>query len=206
MPLFLFDEPISANARLTLWKNEEGLQALMDIADRDAIGVAEVNSIFLEKRKREWLCTRIMLAHINPALKLSFMSNGKPVLSHEKHISISHCENIAGIVLSGSSIGMDIQSPDARLRRLFHKFCNEAEENNFPPDVHLTDHLTMIWSAKEAIFKYFGEHVLFAEDITILPFQIDEGKLRAIYKGIHGEKEFLLSHYRVEGFHIVIAN
>jgi 4'-phosphopantetheinyl transferase EntD len=65
--------------------------------------------------------------------------------------------------------------------------------------------MTIIWSAKEAIFKFWGENVAFAEHIEIAPFACDDTRITAHYKGVHGQRTLQLWHYHHQAHEIVIA-
>ncbi|MFM7726830.1 MAG: 4'-phosphopantetheinyl transferase superfamily protein, partial [Flavobacteriales bacterium] len=65
--------------------------------------------------------------------------------------------------------------------------------------------LTIVWSAKEAIFKYWGERVVFAADIEVLPFRCDDQSIIARYSGVHGIRDFNLWHTTLREMEIVVA-
>ena len=159
----------------------------------------------LEKRKKEWLSTRALLTHTANSISLDFLPNGKPILTDNRFISISHSDDIAGIVISTSGTGMDIQSPDVKLLRIAGKFLNAHENAYLREDDERLSQLTLIWSAKEAVFKYFGEHVDFAADIRIDAFSRQPSTLTAHYNGKHGDRMFELDVSYHEQYIIVLA-
>jgi phosphopantetheinyl transferase (holo-ACP synthase) len=114
----------------------------------------------------------------------------KPFLENEQyHFSISHGGNFAAAIVSSTHrVGVDIELVSPRIVSISHKFLHPNEKNFLNGWAHLPKmHLeltTVLWSAKEAIYKWFGlggldfkEHmqlvgeVTFAADETIvLPF------------------------------------
>jgi phosphopantetheinyl transferase len=86
----------------------------------------------------------------------------KPFLESEQyHFSISHGGNFAAaIVSSHSRVGVDIELVSSRIIAISHKFLHYNEKVFLNDWVHLTKmHLeltTVLWSAKEAIYKWYG--------------------------------------------------
>jgi phosphopantetheinyl transferase len=108
----------------------------------------------------------------------------KPFLESEQyHFSISHGGNFAAaIVSSRSRVGVDIELVSPRIIAISHKFLHYSEKLFLNDWVHLTKmHLeltTVLWSAKEAIYKWYGhgeldfrQHMQLSGPIT---FKADE--------------------------------
>lgn len=205
MPLHLDSTQLKHGQRLVLWKTTETTDELISIANLHEAELEELNNIQLEKRRREWLDTRILLKTFFPKEKLGYLENGKPVFKDGSHLSISHCEDFVGIIVSDKSIGMDIQNIDKKLLLIQKKFCNEKELSFIPKGEEGLELTTIVWSAKEAIFKVFGENVLFAGHITMRPFSAQDKTIIADYAGIYGKRVFELEHLMVDDFHFVIA-
>ncbi|MBL7734101.1 MAG: 4'-phosphopantetheinyl transferase superfamily protein [Chitinophagaceae bacterium] len=101
----------------------------------------------------------------------------KPYLPDEKyHFSISHCGNYAAAIASSSHrVGVDIELISPTVARVSEKFLNDAEKKIVEgwaslPKLHL-QLLTTLWSAKEAIYKWYGagkvnfrEHIRLQDD------------------------------------------
>jgi phosphopantetheinyl transferase len=119
---------------------------------------------------------------------LEYNEWGKPVLKDGRFLSISHDKNFVGIVIHDKEIGLDIQTVEDRIHRIAKKFCNEAELSQF----QTTEELTAIWCTKEAIFKFFGTEVPFAESITVTSINWDSEEIIANYLGVHGGQIFSL--------------
>lgn len=162
--------------------------------------------VHLEKRKREWLVTRLLLHRlIGSEAELLFRKNGQPFLSNGRAISISHSESLAGIVTGEKSVGIDIQAPDEKIYRIRKRFCQPGELEDAFNSFNELEYLTAIWCAKEAVFKCFGERVHFSEDIRILPFKMGDKTVIAEYNGIHGRSSFLLRNERYGKYLILCA-
>jgi phosphopantetheinyl transferase len=154
-------------------------------------------------RRCEWLGTRILLNRLNLG-RLDFLPNGKPVIA-SGGVSISHCKGSVAVATSDANIGLDIQLPTEQIFIIRSKFCSTTEWSWLKAHEETLRALTIVWSAKEAIFKYWGEHVEFAEDIELLPFRCDDSTIKAHYKGVHGKREFNLWHTTRDMMEVVIA-
>ncbi len=203
MPLVIFSRELKNNALLGVWQATEPIELLEKLAyltpsDRDKLSI-----IRLEKRRREWLSSRILLKIMAKGGELSFLPNGKPVLNNGKHISISHSDDLAGVVICDLPIGIDIQGEDSKLLRIERKFTNESERTFLPNGPSRLASLASIWSAKEAVFKCFGERVDFSEDMQLRPFQPGDTALLLDYQGEHGKGLFELEQCRFGEINIV---
>jgi phosphopantetheinyl transferase len=163
----------------------------------------QMPAIKASHRMREWLATRLLL-HKQGIGRHDVLANGKPVLA-QGALSISHCRNSVAVVISDVNIGLDIQDPTERILTIRSKFCSSSEWSWLESHAEVVRALTLVWSAKEAIFKYWGEQVDFAGHIEVMPFQCDDPVLDAKYSGIYGERNFKLWHATRGELEIVIA-
>lgn len=205
MPLIIYQRDIPGAATLAVWKATEPTAALEQRLVMNELEREHYHSIRLEKRKREWLTVRILLQLVARRRELAFLASGKPVLFPHGHISISHSGDLAGIVIAQEPVGLDIQGVDERIGRIRTKFCNDRELGQLSSGPFQLEQLTVIWSAKEAVFKYFGEQVDFADDIFIPPFHHRQLELKAEYRGRHGAVPFHLTNILYSGYHMLIA-
>lgn len=203
--MLILQKDISPHSTLVVWQAVESTAELERLVPADEIEQAAPELTRLEKRKREWLCTRILLNTIARDAKLSFLPNGKPVLSGNWHISISHSNDLASMIVSTNPVGLDVQGVDEKLLRIEKRFTNASETRFLPDDHRRIDFLTVIWSAKEAVFKYYGELVNFSADISVLPFEPTQEIIHADYVGHHGSRRFDLYHFRLSDHHFVIT-
>jgi len=153
-----YQHNINANTHLGIWRIEEP------------------ESFFLEKvpvkkdvshpyKRLQHLAGRFLLPVLFedfPLAEILIADTKKPFLPDEHyHFSISHCGNYAAAVASSQNrVGIDIEFVTPRIKLISKKFMNEAEKNFMSdweplPQVHL-QLMTLLWSSKEAIFKWFG--------------------------------------------------
>jgi 4'-phosphopantetheinyl transferase EntD len=199
MPLF-YQHNINQNTKLGIWHIEES------------------ESFFLEKvplkrdvshpfKRLQHLAGRYLLPCLFPDFPLAeirIAETRQPFLASERyHFSISHCgEYAAAIVSNTHRVGVDIELITPRIEVVAQKFLTAEEAGFFNEDYTLfleqwglegrvhQEFLTLIWSAKEAIFKWYGrgeldfkEHMTLAGNISMegewfkLPFIFQKGKV-----------------------------
>ena len=131
-------------------------------------------SITHPHKRLQHLAGRYLLRELFPEFPLSLIiiaDTRKPFLEDDAfHFSISHCGNYAAAIVSTQNrVGVDIEIPHAKIEKIQHKFLSEKEKillnktggNNIKM-------LTMAWSIKEAMFKWYGTgQVDFIEDMNI---------------------------------------
>jgi phosphopantetheinyl transferase len=106
----------------------------------------------------------------------------KPFLENEQyHFSISHGGNFAAAIVSSMHrVGVDIELVSPRIVAISHKFLHPVEKAFLNDWVHLPKmHLelnTVMWSAKEAIYKWYGlggldfrQHMQLSGEVTFDP-------------------------------------
>ena len=181
MPLW----PLPSNKNLLFWHLTESEDAWMALAEKS--GNPFPNQI-PNRRDIERFATLLLLKEAKLEDHLQYNEFGKPVLRDGRSISISHDKNFVGIIIHEEEIGLDIQTVEERIHRIANKFCNEDELKQFQS----TEERTAIWCTKEAIFKYFGTDVPFAESITVTAIDWNSEEILANYTGVHGSRIFTL--------------
>lgn len=181
MPLSI----LPSTENLFLWHLSEPVEVWMEMAEK--LGHLFPNQL-PNRRDIERFATLLLLKEAKLEDQLQYNEFGKPVLQDGRFISISHDKNIVGIITHKEEIGLDIQTVEERIHRIANKFCNEDELNQFQS----TEERTAIWCTKEAIFKYFGTDVPFAESITVTSIDWASEKIFANYSGAHGARIFTL--------------
>jgi phosphopantetheinyl transferase (holo-ACP synthase) len=106
-------------------------------------------------------------------------------------------------------VGIDIEVPTPKVERIKHKFLHLEELALFddgafdqpgetmPPLQTAQDKLTLLWSAKEAVFKWWSYgNVDFSEMIRLQPFSLGKEGLMPVQFFAPGERFDLQLHYR----------
>ncbi len=136
-------------------------------------------------KRLQHLAGRYLLPALYPDFPLQAIlvaDTRKPFLKNEQyHFSISHCGNYAAAIVSATKrVGVDIEEITSRIERVQHKFVTPREwdltlenrdifappylkkvsprlrANNPGLGIVNAELLTLLWSAKEAIFKWYG--------------------------------------------------
>ena len=161
MPIF-FQQDIDADTRLGIWKIEED----------EAFFLSEVmpqRNVSHPHKKLQHLAGRYLLKHLFPRFPLALIriaDTRKPFLEDEAyHFSISHCGDYAAAIVSQKRrVGVDIEIVTDKVARIKHKFLSEEEmsvgNTRWTTGKELASifhpQLTLLWSCKEAVFKWYG--------------------------------------------------
>ncbi len=131
---------------------------------------------------------------------------GKPRLKNgNPQIGISHSNGIGCFAWSDRDFGIDIQTPHPSIFKVRNKYCHPKELEFLRNEVADSRHL-MLWSAKEAIYKFYGHGIDFSHDLIAQPFQESDDKI-SIVCHIDKDKCITFSVYclQQENFILTIA-
>ena len=174
MPIF-YQHNINEYTRLAVWH----------ITEPENFFLAHVplqRDITHPHKRLQHLAGRYLLRFLFPDFPFELIqiaSTKKPYLPGDAfHFSISHCgDYAAAIVSSKQRVGIDIEIPTPKVARIRHKFLHGVEWQGIEEsssysgeetDSVMTRKLTLLWSAKEAVFKWYGNgEVDFSEHIRL---------------------------------------
>ena len=132
------------------------------VARKDVV-LPEGFSVFLpdtccERRKYELLTIQyIIISVTTQSGPVKYNPDGKPLLPGlKKHISISHSAEYAAVMISEYPCGVDVEKISGRTEAVAHKYLNDSERNLISDENRDFLH-TLLWSAKEALFKITGQ-------------------------------------------------
>ncbi len=161
MPVF-YQHNINETTRLGIWHIEETESFFLN-------HVPLQRAISHPHKRLQHLAGRYLLQHLFPGFPyelISIADTRKPFLSNEAyHFSISHCGDYAAALVSTTQrVGIDIELVKPSITAVRHKFLSEEELALLQVLAHeqhgrsLSDELlyTICWSAKESIYKWFG--------------------------------------------------
>lgn len=191
MPVF-FQHQINETTRLGIWKIEENEAFFRG-------NVPLHREVTHPHKRMQHLAGRFLLQYLFPAFPyelIEIADTRKPYLKDEQlHFSISHCGDYAAAIVSRfQRVGIDIEMPVEKLRRIRYKFLKEEEVARFPTlqGESELEMLTRLWSAKEAVFKWYGLGKLdFREDMPLF-----RGK----------DMDSLICHFQPTGQQLEIAS
>jgi len=106
-------------------------------------------------------------------LQLFYTDNGKPHLEDGKHISITHSYEFTAIIISDVPIGIDIEKQRDKIKRIAPKFIG-YEEDFISSLENSIKELTVVWGAKESMYKLYGKKGLgFKAHCLVEPFTMN---------------------------------
>jgi 4'-phosphopantetheinyl transferase EntD len=153
-----YQHNINETTKLAIWKIEEPEIFFLD-------HVPLQNNITHPHKRLQHLAGRYLLKYLFPDFpnaEILIADTRKPYLPNEQyHFSISHCANYAAAVVSTDHrSGIDIELPSEKVARIMHKFMHENDllymSNSYLYDRSPLQLLTVMWSAKESLFKWFS--------------------------------------------------
>ncbi|HPH83808.1 MAG TPA: 4'-phosphopantetheinyl transferase superfamily protein [Ferruginibacter sp.] len=160
MPL-VYQQNINEDTRLGVWH----------IAEAEDFFLAKVplqKTITHPHKRLQHLAGRMLLTELFSDFPLSLIEiadTRKPFLPNEAfHFSISHCGDYAAAMVSKvNRVGVDIEIISEKVGRIKDKFLSEKEQlmltRAFEDQHEISPEsaLTLAWSFKEAMFKWFGD-------------------------------------------------
>lgn len=144
---------------ISIWKITENLDFFMNRLKEDGFQIADGLKIRHPDKRLQWFAARYLLDSTHPAAAIK-MKGKKPMITNGPEISFSHSGNYAALLLSHHNSGLDIQVYDEKVLRVEKKFVNEGDKHA----VHASDDLkklSLIWSIKEAVFKFYTTQMPF---------------------------------------------
>jgi 4'-phosphopantetheinyl transferase len=153
-----------------VWKISETVNELLSKISLKDHEAELYNSFVAEVRKKQWLAYRILIRELlKPEdFPVVYDESGKPYLAgSEYHISVSHTEDLAGVIISKNGrVGIDLEMIRLRVAKVRHKFMNDDELASLQSGREL-EQMTLVWCAKEALYKFCGKRQLVWENFTI---------------------------------------
>lgn len=205
MPLF---KTIKHNATTSIfiWKIDESLQELSKKIELSVHSTKRLLSMKSELHKRGFMSVRHLLKNAGYIdTDLYYNDNGKPHLKDEKHISITHSYHFSAIIISDVEVGIDIEKNREKIKTIQNKFVN-FERGFLHPSDDLIEQLTVVWGAKESLYKIYPFGGLtFKNDIDIDSFKMENKKTSGTIKVKNWHKNYAVFFEQIDGFTLVYA-
>ena len=202
MPI-LFQHQINETTRLGIWKIEETEEFFK-------ANVPQHRNVTHPHKRLQHLAGRFLLQYLFPTFPyelIQIADTRKPFLPDEQyHFSISHCgDYVAAIVSKNSRVGIDIETPTEKISRVMYKFLSAKEHELFSliqPDKGRIPFATLLWSAKESVFKWYGNGAVdFRKEIQLKKQHEGNETIESYFSKDNTE---LTIHYR-QFDHLVLA-
>lgn len=199
---------VNANTKALIWKIEESLEALSQGIELTPHCQKRFDSMKSEIHRKGFMSIRHLLAEVGYMDKdLYYDDFGKPHLHNGKRISITHSHEFTGIIVSDKTeVGIDIEKQRDKILRIAHKFTPLKEYHTLANEEALIRKLTIVWCAKESIYKLYGKHgLLFLEHINVADFDFDAEKTTAKVNCDGKVSEYQILFWEFEGFTGAVA-
>jgi phosphopantetheinyl transferase len=186
MPLY---KTITVNptTKVLIWKIIESYDVLSNGISLTPHCQERVDGMKSDLHQRGFMSVRHLLAEMGYTdFDLYYDELGKPHLKDEKKISITHSYTFSAIIVSDQEVGIDIEMQRSKILKIAQKFTPLEEYRTLANEDALIRKLTMVWGAKESLYKSFAEAgVSFLQNIYVEDFDMDSMKTTAnvSYKG-----------------------
>ncbi|MFC5681763.1 4'-phosphopantetheinyl transferase family protein [Flavobacterium sp. MAHUQ-51] len=207
MPLFKKIE-FNATTQIYIWKITESFEQLSQEVELNPVCQERIATMKSELHQRGFLSVRKLLNKAGYTdFDLYYDEFGKPHLQDGKHISITHSHEFSSIIVSDEVVGIDIELQREKIIRIADKFCDaELQYLNKEAISEYIKKLTVIWGAKEAIFKIQNEKgISFKDHIAVNPFDLNQTETVANLHFGGMDKAFKIYFEEIENFTLVYA-
>lgn len=175
----LFDIHTPNLSHILLWKIEEDANFYLQYLKLTPYDIAEIDKFLIEKRKLQWYASRYTLKQMldtDEIVHLLKNEQGKPfILDSHLQLSLSHTNTITAAMTNPSlKVGIDVEQIKEKVKRVANKFTTDIETAKMTVENEIA-YLITIWSAKESLYKLYGNKRLdFRDHILLKSFELGE--------------------------------
>jgi 4'-phosphopantetheinyl transferase len=165
---------VNKTTKVLIWKIEESLSKLQEGIILSKNSATRLNSMKSELHQKGFVSIRHLLKEVGYTdADLIYDEFGKPHLKNGKFISITHSYTFTAIIVSDDlHVGIDIEKQREKILKIAHKFTPFEEYKTIANADALISKLTIVWGAKESLYKIFGKKkLLFLHHIYIEDFR-----------------------------------
>lgn len=173
MPL-VYQQNINATSKIAVWHITESEDFFLST-------VPVQREIKHWHKRLQHLAGRLLLKELYPEFPVEMIQvadTRKPFLENEPfHFSISHCGDYAAALVSRTHrVGVDVELLNEKIEQIKYKFTGDEEMkifaqqlmDNIKYSILNIQFLTLCWSIKESVFKWWGRgEVDFKKDIVL---------------------------------------
>lgn len=193
---------VNSHTKVLIWKIEESFEYLSkDVVLTDHCR-RRVDGMKSDLHRRGFMSVRHLLKEVGYTdFDLYYDDKGKPHLKDGMQISITHSFIFSAIIVSKTPVGIDIEMQRSKILKIAQKFTPIEEYLTLANDDARVRKLTMVWGAKESVYKSFAQKgVSFLQHIYVEDFRLDDLVSRAnvTYEG--KEETYGIWFEEFEGF------
>ncbi|MDC1465119.1 4'-phosphopantetheinyl transferase superfamily protein [Polaribacter sp.] len=194
--------------KVLIWKIEESISKLQEGIVLSENSTTRLNSMKSQLHQRGFLSIRHLLKEVGYTdTDLIYDEFGKPHLKNGKFISITHSFTFTAIIVSEKfHVGIDIEKQREKILKIAHKFTPFEEYKTIANVAALISKLTIVWGAKESLYKIYGKKkLLFLHHIYIEDFKFADEKTTGEIRYNGENTAYNISFLEFEGFTCVFA-
>jgi len=196
---------LTEHTTVIVWKIEESLDELYQGISLTQNSVNRISNMRSEIHQKGYLSIRHLLKNIGyEDYDLFYTEDGKPHLKDGKHISITHSFIFSAVIVSDYEAGIDIEMNRSKIIKIASKFI--ADECDFIKEPHIIEQLTVIWGAKESLYKIHPDGgLLFKHHLPIESFKLSDKQTRGWIKKDNFFEVYDIYFEQLENFTLVYA-
>jgi 4'-phosphopantetheinyl transferase len=196
------------STQIFVWKITESYEQLFNEVSLKDSNLRRLGGIKSQLHQRGFLSVRELLQEAGyNDFDLYYDDFGKPHLKDGKYISITHSYQFSAIIVSNQRVGIDIELQREKIIKIASKFNDD--DHRFLKKDKKEDYirkLTVIWGAKESIFKIRNERgISFKEHIKVRAFEMEDTLAVAELHFDDIVKDFEIYFEEIENFILVYA-
>lgn len=199
---------INEKTKVVIWKIEETIDDLLKGISLSENSKNRLQSMKSEIHQKGFLSIRHLLNEFNiQDTDLQYDEFGKPHLKDGRFISMTHSFQFTGVIVSEENkVGIDIEKQREKILKIAHKFTPIEEYKTIANATALISKLTIVWGAKESLYKIYGKKkLLFLHHIYIEDFNFEDEKTTGIIRYEGEESKHHINFLEFEDFTCVFA-
>lgn len=193
---------VDTRTKVLIWKIEESFEELSEGIVLTENCRERVDGMKSDLHRRGFMSIRHLLAEEGYTdHDLYYDEQGKPHLKDDRFISITHSFIFSAIIIGGAEVGIDIEKQRPKILRIAHKFTPFEEYRHLESEELIMRKLTMVWGAKESLYKSFAAPGLsFLLHIYVEEFDMNQLRTSAFVSFNGKEQSYNVSMLEFEGF------
>ncbi|SHM84851.1 4'-phosphopantetheinyl transferase superfamily protein [Polaribacter sp. KT 15] len=207
MPLYK-SLTVNNNTKVLIWKIDESFNELNKNVLLTPKSRTRLESMKSDLHQKGFLSVRHLLKEVGYTDEdLMYDEFGKPHLKDGKYISITHSFTFSGLIISDKlHVGIDIEMQRDKILKIAHKFTPIEEYKTIANHDALVSKLTIVWGAKESLYKIYGKKkLLFLHNIYIEDFKFEDQKTTGAIRYDGEEFSYNIEFLEFDGFTCVFA-
>ncbi len=198
---------VNTHTKVLIWKVEESEDELKQGIQLTESSQKRFDGMKSEVHRKGFLSIRQLLKAMDyQDADVHYDEKGKPHLRDEHYISMTHSFHFTAVILGKKEVGIDIEMQREKIKKIAPKFTPIEEYRKLGNGIDLIRKLTIVWGAKEALYKLYGKRgLLFLHDIFVYDFDFEAQQTYATVTYQGQKSDYRLHFMEFEGFTCVYA-